>query len=391
MNLKCKAFLYTLLATMLTTGCSEQKNNKTQSETAKTTVKATKVVVEKLAPYMFKKQIRVQGTIKPVNKAFISARMGGIIDSLKVKEGDYVKKGDLLFQTDKANLENAVLAAQKLVDTSKTVENYTKSDIPVAIANKNKVELDYNRDKGLFKNGAISRSNFEGTEVSYKAAIANVEKAEALTKAADSLTQQLAASLKIAEKNLADSKVFAPYSGYIVAKKMNEGEYAMPGMPVLEIESTNDLEIVCRLSAVYYDALSNSTELNIEYAGNVLAKVPITYKAPNIDPLTRTFEIKAVIPTDKGIVSGLLCDVNIVLEQHEGLGISNKAVIARKNGESAVFVSFGGKAVEQNIKVGLSNDGKTEILQSDELRNKNIITKGNFYLNDGAPIVEVVE
>lgn len=391
MNLKCKAFLYTLLATMLTTGCSEQKNNKTQSETAKTTVKATKVVVEKLAPYMFKKQIRVQGTIKPVNKAFISARMGGIIDSLKVKEGDYVKKGDLLFQTDKANLENAVLAAQKLVDTSKTVENYTKSDIPVAIANKNKVELDYNRDKGLFKNGAISRSNFEGTEVSYKAAIANVEKAEALTKAADSLTQQLAASLKIAEKNLADSKVFAPYSGYIVAKKMNEGEYAMPGMPVLEIENTNDLEIVCRLSAVYYDALSNSTELNIEYAGNVLAKVPITYKAPNIDPLTRTFEIKAVIPTDKGIVSGLLCDVNIVLERHEGLGISNKAVIARKNGESAVFVSFGGKAVEQNIKVGLSNDGKTEILQSDELRNKNIITKGNFYLNDGAPIVEVVE
>lgn len=391
MNLKCKAFLYTLLATMLTTGCSEQKNNKTQSETAKTTVKATKVVVEKLAPYMFKKQIRVQGTIKPVNKAFISARMGGIIDSLKVKEGDYVKKGDLLFQTDKANLENAVLAAQKLVDTSKTVENYTKSDIPVAIANKNKVELDYNRDKGLFKNGAISRSNFEGTEVSYKAAIANVEKAEALTKAADSLTQQLAASLKIAEKNLADSKVFAPYSGYIVAKKMNEGEYAMPGMPVLEIENTNDLEIVCRLSAVYYDALSNSTELNIEYAGNVLAKVPITYKAPNIDPLTRTFEIKAVIPTDKGIVSGLLCDVNIVLEQHEGLGISNKAVIARKNGESAVFVSFGGKAVEQNIKVGLSNDGKTEILQSDELRNKNIITKGNFYLNDGVPIVEVVE
>ena len=376
---------------MLITGCGEQKNDKTQSETAKTTVKATKVVVEKLAPYMFKKQIRVQGTIKPVNKAFISARMGGIIDSLKVKEGDCVKKGDLLFQTDKANLENAVLAAQKLVETSKTVENYTKSDIPVAIANKNKVELDYNRDKGLFKNGAISRSNFEGTEVSYKAAIANVEKAEALTKAADSLTQQLAASLKIAEKNLADSKVFAPYSGYIVAKKMNEGEYAMPGMPVLEIENTNDLEIVCRLSAVYYDALSNSTELNIEYAGNVLAKVPITYKAPNIDPLTRTFEIKAVIPTDKGIVSGLLCDVNIVLEQHEGLGISNKAVIARKNGESAVFVSFGGKAVEQNIKVGLSNDGKTEILQSDELRNKNIITKGNFYLNDGAPIVEVVE
>ncbi len=391
MNIKYKAFFIILLTALLTTGCNEQKKGANKSEAPKTTARATKVVVEKLAPYTFKKQIHVQGTIKPINKAFISAKMGGIIDSLNVKEGDYVKKGDLLFQTDKTNLENGVLAAQKLVETSSTVENYAKADIPVAKANKGKIELDYNRDKGLFKNGAISRSDFEGTEVSYKSAIANVEKAEALTKAVDTLTQQLATSLKISEKNLADSKVYAPYDGYIVSKKMSAGEFAMPGMPVLEIENTKELEIVCRLSAVYYEALSNSTELNIEYAGKSLTKVPITYKAPNIDPLTRTFEIKVAVPAENGIISGLLCDVNIVLEQHQGLGISNKAVIARKNGESVVFLSVGGQAVEQSVKVGLSSEGKIEIIDNSALKDRNIITKGNFYLNDGAPIVEVVE
>ena len=165
----------------------------------------------------------------------------------------------------------------------------------------------------------------------------------------------------------------------------------MPGMQVLEIENTNELEIVCRLSAVYYEALSGSTELNIEYAGKTLAKVPITYKAPNIDPLTRTFEIKASVPAENGIISGLLCDVNIVLEQHEGIGVSNKALIARKNGEYVVYLSVGGQAVEQKVKVGLSNDGITEIVDNNALKDRNIITKGNFYLNDGAPIVEVVE
>lgn len=392
---KAKAIAYLLASGLIiTTGCGEANKNNSNNlseKKVKTNTKITKVETETLTPTLFKKQIRVQGTIKPVNKAFISARMGGIIDSLNVKEGDYVRKGDLLFQTDKANLENGVLAAQKLVETSSTVENYAKADIPVAKANKSKIELDYNRDKGLFKNGAISRSDFEGTEVSYKSAIANVEKAEALTKAVDTLTQQLATSLKIAEKNLADSKVYAPYDGYIVSKKMNEGEYAMPGMPVLEIENNNALEIVCRLSAVYYEALSNSTELNIEYAGKHLAKVPITYKAPNIDPLTRTFEIKAAVPAGNGVISGLLCDVNIVLEQHEGLGISNKAVIARKNGESVVFISVGGQAVEQSVKVGLSSKDKIEIINNEALKDRNIITKGNFYLNDGAPIVEVVE
>ena len=100
------------------TGCDNQKKNATnKSEAPKTTAKATKGVVEKLVPHTFKKQIRGQGTIKPVNKAFISARMGEIIDSLNVKEGDYVKQGDLFFQTNKANLENAVLAAQMLVET----------------------------------------------------------------------------------------------------------------------------------------------------------------------------------------------------------------------------------------------------------------------------------
>ena len=163
MNIKYKAFFMVILTALLTTGCGEQKDGVKQQEATKNSAKATKVVVEKLAPYTFRKQIHVQGTIKPVNKAFISARTGGIIDSLNVKEGDYVKKGDLLFQTDKANLENGVLAAQKLVETSSTVENYAKADIPVAKANKSKIELDYNRDKGLFKNGAISRSDFEGT------------------------------------------------------------------------------------------------------------------------------------------------------------------------------------------------------------------------------------
>ena len=390
---KAKVIASYILASSIifASGCGETKNKVDSTKEVKSNTKVTKVETETLTPTIFKKQIRVQGTIKPINKASISARIGGIIDSLNVKEGDYVKKGDLLFQTDKTNLENAVLSAQKLYDVSSKIQAYTNSDIPVAVANKNKVELDYNRDKGLFKNGAISRSDFEGTEVTYKSALAGVQKAEALSKATNSLSEQLATSLKIAEKNLADSKIFAPYNGYIVAKKMNEGEFAMPGMTVLEIENTNELEIICRISAVYYDSITENTTLEIEYSGKKLANVPITYKAPNIDSLTRTFEIKALVPSENGIISGLLCDVNMVLEQHEGLGVSNKALIARKNGEYVVYLSVGGQAVEKKVKVGLSNDGITEIVDNNALKDRKIITKGNFYLNDGSPIVEVVE
>ena len=208
----------------------------------------------------------------------------GIIDSLNVKEGDYVVKGDLLFQTDKANLENQVLSAKKLVETVTKVENYAKSDIPVAQANKEKVALDYKRDKELFKNEAISKSDLEKTEVNYKAAAADVEKAGALTSAVNTLAQQMTASLNIAEKSLADSKVYAPYNGYIVSKKMNAGEYAMPGMPVLEIENNNELEIVCRLSAVYYEQITDDSKLDIAYAGKFISTVPVTYKAPKIAP-----------------------------------------------------------------------------------------------------------
>ena len=367
-------------------GCGETKNKLDSTKEVKSNTKVTKVETETLTPAIFKKQIRVQGTIKPINKASISARIGGIIDSLNVKEGDYVQKGDLLFQTDKTNLENAVISAQKLYDVSSKIQAYTNSDIPVAVANKNKVELDYNRDKGLFKNGAISRSDFEGTEVSYKSALAGVQKAEALTKATNSLSEQLATSLKIAEKNLADSKIYAPYNGYIIAKKMNEGEFAMPGMTVLEIENTNELEIVCRISAVYYDSITENTTLEIEYSGKKLADVPITYKAPNIDSLTRTFEIKALVPAGNGIISGLLCDVNMVLEQHEGLGINNKAIISQKNGRNIIFLIDSEKAIEKVIEKGLTTGDKTEILNSDDLKGRQIIVKGNYYLNDGAPI-----
>lgn len=367
-------------------GCGNEQQ-KSADKLANSSIKVTKVETAQLEQQIFKKQIRIQGTIKPVNKAIIAARMGGIIDSLNVKEGDYVVKGDLLFQTDKANLENQVLSSKKLVETVTKVENYAKSDIPVAQANKEKVALDYKRDKELFKNEAISKSDLEKTEVNYKAAAADVEKAGALTSAVNTLAQQMTASLNIAEKSLADSKVYAPYDGYIVSKKMNAGEYAMPGMPVLEIENNNELEIVCRLSAVYYEQITDKSKLDISYAGKFISTVPVTYKAPKIDVNTRTFEIKAILPREEGIISGLLCDVSMIIESHDGMGILNTAIIPQK-GRSVIFTEENGKAVEKTVTIGLTNGNKTELLACDELKNKKIIVTGNYYLNDGDPVVD---
>ncbi len=384
---KFKIAIYFTFSILFIIGCNDNNENNIGKDEGK--AKVTKVETEILKSVNFKKQINVKGIVKPVNKAFISARTGGIIDSLYVKEGDYVKKSDLLFQTDKKNLENAVVSAKKMYDAALKMQEYSDSDIPVSHANKEKIELDYKRDKDLYKNEAISKSDFERTEVSYKSAIAGVKKAEAFSNATKSLTQQLAASLNIAEKNLADSKVLAPYDGYIVSKKMNSGEYAMPGAPVLEIENTGELEIACRISAVYYeDIIIDKTYLNIEFAGKTLATTPVSYKSPNIDNSTRTFEIKSFIPIGKNIISGLLCDVNIVLEQHQGVGLSTNTIIPHKDEKYVVYAIESGKAIECEVKIGLSTDNMTEIINSEDLSGKKIISSGHFYLNNGDLVEE---
>ncbi|MCR4572170.1 MAG: efflux RND transporter periplasmic adaptor subunit [Lentisphaeria bacterium] len=379
--MKTHKIIASALSVICLMGCSPKENTQSTGQ-----VVAIKVKTATLTPMRFRRQIRVQGCIQPVNSAKIAARMAGSIDALKVKEGDRVKKGDILFQTDQVNLQNQVLIAEQNLKVAKENKTIAEADLKIARTNLEKARLDYERDETLFKRNVITQKDFESATVTWKNAQATTEKTETALSYRDVLIKQSQTSLDIARKNLADSIIRAPYDGVITAKYHETGEFVSNGMAVLALEDQTHLEASLYLSSIYYPLLSPETTVVLSLRGQELCRAKLSYISPSIDSTTRTFEIKAALLSQPNLISGTLCDVTVILAERDGVGLPSDAVLSRAGGQSVVFAVNDSSAEEIPAMVGFTTDGFTEILNANDLQNRQFVIEGQYFLNDGSRV-----
>ncbi len=374
-----------LVAALVLSGCGEKSDNQQLTEVAPIQVK-----VGFLQKMPFTKSILVQGNIQAIDDAVISSKVAGTIEELNVSEGDRVKKGEILFRTDRKNLENHVLVAEQslavAIENCKNVER----DIAIAETNLRKATLDYERAKKLVKSKAISQTAFDESEAEWMRKKAQLEKEKTVLDYSRVKVEQAKTNLSIARKNLEDSIVIAPFDGVITGKYQEAGEFVGVGAKVLKLENTEKLEVEALISSVYYDLINLDTQLVIFSDGKELCKAKISYISPTIDPISRTFEIKAALPQDSKLICGSLCDIQIILAAREGMGLIDNAVIARAGGKNTIFVVKDDKAEEVEVQVGFTTGGYSEILNSDTIGDAKIVVSGQYFLNNGNK-VEIIE
>ncbi|MBE6404635.1 MAG: efflux RND transporter periplasmic adaptor subunit [Lentisphaerae bacterium] len=228
---------------------------------------------------------------------------------------------------------------------------------------------------------AISSANAEiaSADAEIKSAKANIDNAEAQLKQAQS-------NLNIALKNLADSKQTAPFDCTVVETYVEEKEYVSNGTKILKIENLDLLEVVCYISAVYYNEIvENKTKVEISADGKKYADAVVTYKAPSIDPQSRTFKVKAIVPGKSGLVSGMLCNINIILEEKEAYGLPADAVLLRANNRYIIYAAGKDKRAKSfDVKPGIVDGTYREILNPEKFLEEDIIVSGQSFVNAGA-------
>ena len=379
--MKTQKIIACALSVICLMGCSPKENTESAGQ-----IVTVKVKTGSLTPMRFRRQIQVQGCIQPVNSAKIAARASGNIDALKVKEGDRVKAGDILFQTDQVNLQNQVLIAEQNLKVAQQNKSIAEADLKIAQTNLEKAQLDFERDETLFKRNVITKQAFENMEVAWKNAQATTEKAETALAYKDVLITQAETSLQIAQKNLADSIIRAPYDGVITAKYHETGEFAAGGTAVLAMEDPTHLEASVFISAIYYPSITPETIVVLSLHGLELCRAKLSYISPSIDSLTRTFEIKADLPKQANLISGSLCDVAVVLAERDGLGLPSDAILSRAGGQSVVFAINRDSVDEIPVSTGFTTDGFTEILNANDLQDRQFVIEGQYFLNNGSHV-----
>ena len=360
-------------------GCGEQKKAALPQERIQS-VRVTRPVERD-----FTWSIRVQGNVQPMQKAEISSRINGNLDKKNVGDGQIVKRGEELFQVDESNLFNNVEIQKQKVEVAKAELETAKVDLELTRTILEKARKDYDRALQLSQSRAISDDAFERAVLNFQEAEANIKKAEAVEGHMAAKLKQEEGNLKIAEKQYDDSTVKAPFDGVVVSTSKDQGEYVKEGDIILLLENQDAYEISLLISSLYYDTVVAGKTPAVIYSidGEKLATVPVSYRSPSIDKLSRTFEIKITLPKSDKIVSGMLCDIDLVLRRSHGYGVPSEAVLLRQNDRRIVYVDKNGIAEAVTVRVGIVDGGYTELLDGTELKDSEIIYEGQAFLNNG--------
>ena len=214
--------LIVVLIALSKTGVIGNKDNSIEVDTAK----ANEITIVET--------VSATGKIQPEIEVKISSQVSGEIIDLPIKEGQIVKKGDLLVRI------NPDLYTSGL---NRSISNYsgTKSGLNQADASFKEAQASYQRNKTLYEKGIISKSEWER-------AIASFEVAKANKQTAYFNVQSASASVKEAKDNLGRTTIYSPNDGTISKLSVELGErilgtQQMAGTELLRVANLNNMEV----------------------------------------------------------------------------------------------------------------------------------------------------
>lgn len=178
--------------------------------------------------------VSATGKIQPEVEVKISSEVSGEILELPFKEGQEVKKGDLLVRVNPDLIQSALNRSQA------TYQN-VKAGLEQADATLKQAKADYDRNKVLFDKGVISKAEWDRSIAAYETAVASKSSAYYSV-------QSAAASVNEANDNLNRTTIYAPMSGTISKLNVELGERVvgtqqMAGTEILVVANLNNMEV----------------------------------------------------------------------------------------------------------------------------------------------------
>ena len=356
--------------------------------------------------------VSATGKIQPEIEVKISSEVSGEIIALPIKEGQVVKKGDLLVKINPDLYTSGY---------NRTVSNLsgTKAGLSQADATFKEAKASYDRSKTLFDKGIISRSDWDKAIAAFEGAKANKESAYYNVQSAN-------ATVKEAKDNLGRTTIYAPADGTISSLDVELGERVlgtqqMTGTELLRVANLNNMEVEVDVNEndIVKINIGDSTKIQVdaylkkEFKGIVTSISNSASTATTADQVTN-FKVKVRIlkesyqdllegkpATYSPFRPGMTATVDIITERKEKvIGVPISAVViksdttatksyeiedegedkkvAPKNDKKfeCVFVKVGNKAKIRIVKTGIQDDTNIEVVSG--LKKGDVVIVGPY-------------
>jgi RND family efflux transporter MFP subunit len=342
------------------------------------------------------------GDILPNRQTPLFAKSSGYLRSIRVDKGQFVKAGQLLVEVEPTEMENALDQARAALATSQAGLQVARTNLESARAsllnqqaNLIKAQAVLANDQRqadrlaeLFSKGLVAaqdrdnaRTIFESSQAALKAQEAQVQAARAQidtsdsqVKLAEAQVEQQRSAIRMAQMRVDDTRITAPFSGYISQKNLDVGAAVSnqaaatsnASVAILTLQDINPVKVQLEVPEreVARVKVGNPVRLTVDAYPDGRFQGSVARIVHALDPRTRTMGLEVEIPNpDLFLKPGMYARVQLVLAVRRGVLLVPLEVLTGSETKPAVLLVRNGKVATQIVQLGTEDGPLVEVVK----------------------------
>jgi membrane fusion protein, multidrug efflux system len=294
---------------------------------------------------LISQKLEALGNARANESVDVSAKASNIVTAVRFRDGERVKRGQVLVQLDDAQVRADVAAAEAALTES---------------------ESQYNRSRELLSTQVLSKSSFEQLEATLKANRARLAAAHA---------------------RLEDTVIRAPFSGRVGLRRVSVGTLISPGAVITTLDDTSVIKLDFSVPENFLAALREGLSVRASapaFPGRTFAGKVASIDS-RVDLATRSVTVRALLANEDGALKpGMFLNVSLANDEREALVIPEEALTPEAE-RQYVFVVADGKAERREVTIGGRRPGSVEIVAG-LAAGEQVIIEGTQKVRDGGAV-----
>ncbi|WP_241967565.1 efflux RND transporter periplasmic adaptor subunit [Pseudidiomarina insulisalsae] len=307
---------------------------------------AVPVEVTKATVKPFRDIIEALGTARANESVVITAQTQDKVTAVHFNDGDTVAAGDLLVELD---------AREELARVQ---------ELKFRLAEANR---QYQRLKDLRKQNAASVQQVEAQDV---------------------VVKEIVAALEVAETQLAQQQIIAPFAGRLGIRQISVGSLVSPGQQITTLDDITPIKLDFNVPELFFASLAIGQEVKARsgaYPGRDFTGT-IRSIDSRVDPLTRSILVRAELANEEGrLRPGMLLRVQLLRSVENVMQLPERAVVPLDTRHFVYVIDDNNIAHERQVTIGRRKPGVVEIVDGIEVGEK-VVTEGIVRMRDGIAV-----